>query len=467
MTLLAHTLAGLFLMFLMIMHLGHLALHLLALRPLRRTVSVRALQDLPPAYSGFEPPVSLVVPAFDQEAGIVEMVRGFLQLDYPEYEVVVVNDGSSDGTLAALDAAFDLEAFPEVYWRRLATKPIRTIYRSRVDKRVRVVDKERGGRGDALNAGINASRYPLFCALDAQALLHRDSLRRTAEPFLDDSDTIASGAAIRLANGCAIADNRVTGVELPKSTLGLLQVAEYLRTYPFARLGWAEIKGALVMSGAMAVFRKDAVVEAGGFRSEILGAATELMVRLHKVRHTRGESCSVHFVPDAVSWNIAPETFAELKRQHIRRQWGLADSLHNNSELFGARSWAGMFAFPYLLFFECYGPLLELLGYAFLAVAFAAGWIPGAFLLAFLAAAFALGFLVSASALLLEEYTFRLYPRADQLARLVLAAVIENLGYRQLVAWWRTVGLVRWARARLAASAPVRREPSSHGRLRP
>ena len=454
----AHALAASFLLFLAAMNIGYLVLHLDALRPMRRGHALRALQDLPPAYTGYEPPVSLLVPAFDEEATIADTVRMLLDLDYPEVEIVVVNDGSADGTLAALERAFDLEPFPEVYWRRLATKPIRAIYRSRLKPLLRVVDKESGGRGDALNAGINASRYPLFCAVDAHALLHRDSLRRAAEPFLDDSRTVASGAAIRLANGCAIAGNRVTGVELPRSTLGMLQISEYLRTYPYARLGWARLKGALLMSGAMAVFRKDAVVEAGGFRSETLGAATELTMRLHRLLRDRDEPYSVHFVPDAVSWNLAPEEPAALKRQHIRRQWGLAESLHANSALLGARGGASAtLAYLFLLVFDCYGPLVEIAAYAFVLAMFAFGQLSGAFLAAFLLAAFALGFLVSTSALLLEEYSFRLYPRSEQLARLVWMAAVENLGYRQLVSWWRAIGLVQWARSRIAASAPVRR----------
>ncbi len=448
----AHAIAWLFLGFLAATHLIQLAVHFAALRPLKRKVTLRALQDLPPAYKGFELPVSLVVPALDQEATIVDTVRALLQLDYPEFEIVVINDGSTDGTLAALQDTFDLEPFPEVYWRRLATRQVRAIYRSRMHPRVRVIDKDNGGRGDALNAGINASRYPLFCAVDAQALLHRDSLRRAAEPFVEDPFTLASGAAIRLANGCSIADNRVVGVELPRGMLGLLQVSEYLRTYPFARLGWAEMRGALVMSGAMAIFRKDAVVEAGGFKLETLGAATELMMRLHRLLSGRGEHYTVHFVPDAVSWSIAPETFAALQRQHIRRHWGLAASLHANSQLLGSRGAAGMIAYAHLAVFECYGPLVEIAGYAFVLAMYGFGLVSGGFLAAYLAASFALGFMVSASALLLEEYSFRLYPRADQLARLILGAVVENLGYRQLVAFWRCVGLARWIQSRIAAS---------------
>jgi cellulose synthase/poly-beta-1,6-N-acetylglucosamine synthase-like glycosyltransferase len=461
----AQALAVSFLLFIAATGAGHLLLHLLAFRPLRRRITLRSLLDQPAAYQGYEPPLSLIVPAFDEEANIVDTVQTLLALDYPEFEVVVVNDGSADGTLVALERAFELEPFPEVYWRRLATKPIRAIFRSRLQPRLRVVDKESGGRSDALNAGINASRYPLFCALDAHSLLHRDSLRRAAEPFLDDPNTVASGAAVRLANGCAIADNRVTAIELPRTTVGMLQVSEYLRSYPFARLGWAQLKGALLMSGAMAVFRKDAVVEAGGFRSETLGAATELTMRLHRLLRGRGEDYSVHFVPDAVSWSLAPEELAALKRQHIRRQWGLAESLHANSALLGSSGGAGAtFAYLFLLVFECFGPPIEIAAYAYVAAMFALGQLPAAFVAAFAAAVFALGFLVSVSALLLEEYSFRLYPRADQLARLALTAAIENLGYRQLVAFWRTVGLVQWARSRIAAGTPERHELPGRGR---
>ena len=467
MTTFALAVAALFLAFLAAMHLLQFLPHLFAIPALRRSVAVRSLQALPPAFAGFEPPVSLVVAAHDQEATIAHTVRALLQLDYPEFEIVVVNDGSADGTLAALEFAFDLEAFPKVYWRRLATRPVRAIYKSHAEPRLLVVDKEHGGRADALNAGINASHYPLICALDPQQMLHRDSLRRALEPFVDDPATVAVGAAIRPANGCAVAGNRVTSVELPRSLLGMLQIAEYLRTYPFARLGWAQLKASLVMSGAMAVFRKDAVVESGGFKADTSGTATELMMRLHRVMRARNEPYSVHFVADAVSWNLLPETFTALRDEHARRQARLAESLHANAGLLGSRGAAGLVAFPYLLLFECYGPMIELAGYVILAVLFAAGWLPGSTLAFVLVANFALGFLVSASALLLEEYSFRLYPRARQLARLLLAAAIENLGYRQLVAFWRAAGLWRWLRARLKAPATPRRELPSHGRLRP
>jgi len=459
--------AAALLLFIVAMNLGHLLLHFVAWRKLRRIVALRALDETPSTSTGLELPVSLIVPTIDQAGTIVERVRALLEMGYPEFEVVVVNDGSSDDTLAALENAFQLEAFPEVYWRRLATKSIRAMYRSHADRRVRVIDKESGGRADAINAGINASRYPLFCAVDAQALVSHDTLRRAVAPFLEDASTSASGAAIGIANGCTISGNRVTGVDLPRSTLGLLQVVEYLREYPFARLGWAELRGALVMSGALAIFRKDAVVEAGGFKSETRGAKSELMMRLHRLLQARGERCTVHFQPDAVCWNVVPETLEGIRSQHLLRQWGLAESLRANAGLLGVPSAAGMVAFPWLAAFECYGPPIELAAHAFVLLMFALGLLSGMATLMFFAAVFTLGLLVSASALLLEEFAFRLYPRSDQLLRLILGAIAENLGYRQLVAWWRTVGLVQWMIARLNAAAPVRRELPGHGRLRP
>ena len=460
-------LAGALLLYLVVLHLGHLLLHFLAWRRLRRAVGLRALYDPPAAHTGLELPVSLIVPTYDQAGTIVAQVRALLAMDYPEFEVVVVNDGSSDDTLATLQSAFALEPFPEVYWRRLATKPIRAIYRSHAHRNVRVVDKESGGRADALNAGINASRFPLFSAIDAEAMLHHDSVRRAVAPFLEDPDIAASGAAIGIANGCAISDNRVTGIELPRSLPGLLQVVEYLATYPFVRLGWARLGGSLTMSGAMAVFRKDVAVEAGGFKSETRGMATELTMRLHRHLLARGDPYSVQFVPDAVAWNLAPETWKGIARQHMRRQWGLAESLRANATLLGMRGAPGMLAYPWLAAFEVYGPPIELAAYAFMILMFAFGQVPAVALAAFLAAAVSLGCMVSASALLLEEYSFRFYPRPDQLMRLILGAIVQNVGYRQLVMAWRTVGLAQWAWARLNAAAPVRRELPSHGRLRP
>jgi cellulose synthase/poly-beta-1,6-N-acetylglucosamine synthase-like glycosyltransferase len=434
-----------FLLYFVLVNLGYLLLNVLAIPTLQRKIAMRPIEDLPPVYSGFEPPVSLLVPAYNEEATIASSVRSLLQLDYPEIEIVVVNDGSADGTLRALHDAFDLEPFPEAQWRGLKTMPVRTFYRSRMHGNLRVVDKENGGKADALNAAINAARFPLVCAIDADSILQRDSLRRVIEPFLDDPTTVASGGTVRIANGCRVVNGHLEHVGLPRHPLALLQIVEYLRAFLFGRLGWATINAVLIISGAFGVFRKDAIVDAGGYRADTIGEDMELVVRLHRVLRARGEPYAIHFVPDPICWTEAPESLAVLKSQRIRWQRGLAESLHRNAAIAGQGP-AGLLAWPFFMVFECYGPLIEVAGYVFMIVMWLLGLISGLAFFSFLALAFSLGFLLSASALMLEEMSFHLYPRFSQMGVLVATAIAENLGYRQLNTVWRLVGLVRWLR---------------------
>jgi cellulose synthase/poly-beta-1,6-N-acetylglucosamine synthase-like glycosyltransferase len=206
----------LFLAYFIGMNGGYVLLNLLSMRSLRRFMEASALDTLPRTASGFEPPVTIIVPGFNEQATIAASVRSLLQLEYPEYEVIVVNDGSRDATLATLKREFGLALFPEAYWRRLPTKSVHGIYRSAKHPNLRVIDKANGGKADALNAGINAARYPLFCAVDADSILQRDSLHRVVQPFLEDPATIAAGGTVRIANGCSVTEGFLTKVGPPR-----------------------------------------------------------------------------------------------------------------------------------------------------------------------------------------------------------------------------------------------------------
>jgi cellulose synthase/poly-beta-1,6-N-acetylglucosamine synthase-like glycosyltransferase len=268
------------------------------------------------------------------------------------------------------------------------------------------------------------------------------------DPFIDDPLTVASGGTVRIANGCTVSSGHLERVALPTNWLALFQIVEYLRAFLFGRLGWASVNAVLIISGAFGVFRKDVIVAAGGYRADTIGEDMELVVRLHRVLRERGTPYAIHFIPDPVCWTEAPEDLAILKGQRIRWQRGLAESLHRNAGLLrkGGGGAPGMLAYPFFMLFECYGPLIEVAGYVITALMWAFGLIRGTDMLLFMLLAFSLGFLLSVSALLLEEFSFHLYPRTSQLAVLVLVAVVENLGYRQLVTFWRLVGLTRWLR---------------------
>jgi cellulose synthase/poly-beta-1,6-N-acetylglucosamine synthase-like glycosyltransferase len=441
---------------------GYLALNFLSLRTLHRKGQEEVLDDLPRAYSGLEPPVSILVPAYNEAATIAASVRSMLQLTYAEYEVIVVNDGSKDGTLDVLIREFGLLPFPEAYRRRIQTKDVRAIYRSTRFPNLRVVDKVNGGKADSLNAGINASRYPLFCGVDADSILQRDSLQKVVEPFLRDPTVVATGGTIRVANGCQVSGGFLTKVGLPQNKWALFQVVEYLRAFLFGRLGWSSVNGMLIISGAFGVFRKETVIQVGGYRADTIGEDMELIVRMHRLLRRLRVPYRVEFVPDPVCWTEAPEDYRTLKNQRIRWQRGLAESLSANWGLMFSRNGGvpGWLAFPFMLLFEWLGPVVEIGGYVFMVWSYLGGAISWQAFATFMFVAVGMGVLLSASGLLLEEMSFHLYPRGKQMLALGAVVLLENLGYRQLNTVWRLIGLWRWIVQKEAAWGTMTRKGS-------
>lgn len=434
-----------FLFYLLAANCGYLMLSVLSYFSLRRQLDAQAFGDLPEAYSQFKPPISLLVYAHNDAPTIVATVRAMLQLEYHEFEVILISDGSTDDTLAQVRREFDLAPFAEAYWNKLVTRPVRGIWRSARHPNLRVIDKEHGGRADSLNAGINVARYPLCCAVSADASLLRNSLQLMVQPFIEDARTIAAGGAVRVANGCQIAEGVLTGAGLPRKLLPRLQVVEYLSNFLFSRLGWTQIN-AMLTNSALALFRKASVLEVGGYRVETEDGDAELVMRLHRMYRRWNIPYRIAFVAHRVCWTEVPAALGELARQRIRWQRGLAQSLIMNSGLmFSLRGgFAGWLAFPFALIFDCLGPLFEVSGYILMTGGLVCGVVPLKIFIAFLLVALVPGVLFSISALLMEEMSFPFYLRSRQLASLVLAAIALNFGYRQMIQLWRLGGLVKF-----------------------
>lgn len=443
-----------------LLNAGYLALNFLSIFALHRNKQDKLLEDLPQVFSGLEPGISILVPAYNEEATITASIRSMFQLTYSDFEVIVINDGSKDNTLEVLKREFALLPFPDAPRQGLATKPIRCVYRSIDYPNLRVLDKENGGKADALNAGINAARHPLFCGVDADSILARDSLQRVVKPFLNDPDTVATGGTVRVANGCEVTDGFLTKVGLPTNMWALFQVVEYLRAFLFGRLGWSQINAMLIISGAFGLFKTKVVIDAGGYRNNTIGEDMELIVRIHRLLRQQGTPYRITFVPEPVCWTEAPEDLKTLKNQRIRWQRGLSESLSSNWGLMFSRHGGppGWVAFPFMILFEWLGPVVELGGYIFMLYAYLFGLISWQAFTVFLFMAIGLGILLSSSGLLLEEISFHIYPKFSQLALLVLVVVIENLGYRQLNTWWRLVGLYRWARQQESSWGEMKRK---------
>jgi cellulose synthase/poly-beta-1,6-N-acetylglucosamine synthase-like glycosyltransferase len=428
-----------------ILNLSYLMTTLFAYYALRKYANRLQTVDIEDLISrGGVPPITLLAPAYNEEATCVESVRALLTLRYPEYEVVVINDGSRDRTVEVLCDAYEMEPAERLPTAELATAEVRGVYRSRRHHNLWLIDKANGGKADALNAGVNYCRTPLFCAMDADTLLERDALIRVIRPFLEDDATVAAGGIIRIVNGCRVEHGTVTDVRLPSNPLARLQVLEYLRAFLGGRMGWDALDAMLIISGAFGIFRRALVVEVGGYWTDTVGEDMELVVRLH--RHCRENDIRyrIAFVPDPVAWTECPESLRILSRQRDRWQRGLWQALMRHKVMLFNPKYGriGFLAFPYFFFLEMLGPAVELGGYFTFALAVASGRISYLFAAAFLMVAFVFGTALSIATVGLEELTFRRYTRFSDLFRLLLVAIAENFGYRQINSFWRIRGLL-------------------------
>ncbi len=408
-----------------------------------KTVDVEELLGMAGA-----PPITVVAAAYNEAAVCVDATHALLTQAYADYEILFVNDGSKDDTLRLMTESFELEPAPRIPTASIPTQRIRGVYHSRRHPNLWVIDKENGGKPDAVNAGVNHCRTPLFCVLDADTLLERDALTRMVRPLLEDATVVGVGGIIRVVTGCRVEAGMVKEIHLPKGWLARFQVLEYLRAFLAGRVGWAAMNSTLIISGAFGHFRRQAIVDVGGYANDSLGDDMEMVMRLHRWFRSRRIPYRLEFIPDPVAWTECPETLRQLGRQRDRWQRGLADTLwRHRVMLFNPRYGVlGMIAFPYLFFLELWGAGLEALGYMAFALTIVLGRAHGPYAFAFLMVAIVLGIALSIAAVGFEELTFRRYPRPGDLLALFGFATLEAFGYRQLQTYWRAQGLVSYLR---------------------
>jgi cellulose synthase/poly-beta-1,6-N-acetylglucosamine synthase-like glycosyltransferase len=438
----------------------YFATSVLSFRALRRySRSLGASDTADPIRFGGAPPVSILVPAYNEAANCLPALRSLLDLEYPDYEILFVNDGSSDDTLARINAEYALEPAARSRTSALGRGRVRGIYRSTSQSRLWVIDKENGGKSDALNTGLDHCHAPLFCALDADTALERDALLRLCRSFLEHGDTVAAGGIVRVANGSSFRSGRISEVRLPDSIIAQFQVVEYLRAFLAGRMGWSATDVLLIVSGAFGMFRREVVVAAGGYSSRTVGEDMELIVRLHRHLREAGRPYRISFVPDPVAWTEVPESLRVLGRQRDRWQRGLMQSLAAHRVMFMNPRYGriGTIAYPYFWFMEGFGPVIEFLGYIAFAVAILFGWAAPEFVVAFLLLAVFSGIALSLAAVGLEELSFRRYTRPRDFGRLILLAVLENFGYRQYLAFARFRGVIMAAFGRMSWGAMEKR----------
>jgi cellulose synthase/poly-beta-1,6-N-acetylglucosamine synthase-like glycosyltransferase len=400
--------------------------------------------------STLSPTISILAPAFNEESTIEGSLRALLALQYPNLEVIVISDGSKDRTVQILIERFDLVPVKMIYEQRVKTKPVRALYRSSTYPALVVVDKENGGKADALNVGLSFAKGELVCAMDADTLIEADGLQRMIRPFLYATDVVATGGTIRVVNGSEVKFGRVVKTRVPTNPLAGIQVVEYLRAFLFGRLGWNRLGGNIIISGAFGLFRRESVLRAGGYLHDTVGEDMELVLRLKRLSYEGGGPGKIAFVPDPVAWTEVPESVKVLGRQRDRWHRGLADVLwrHRRMLLNPRYGVTGLVVFPYYAFVELLAPVIEAVGLISLAFGLIFGIVDWNLAALFYLTAYGLGTALTAFTLILEDVSFHRYETFRDRALLFLWALLENLGYRQMTVYWRLRGLWKFLRGR-------------------
>lgn len=393
------------------------------------------------------PAISIVAPAFNESKSIVENVRSLLNIHYVNFEVIIVNDGSKDDTLQLMIEAYDLESVPFAIDQKLESKPIRNIYKSRTPSlsKLTVVDKVNGGKADALNAGINVSRYNIFAAIDVDCILEYESLLKMVKPFMEEAEderVIAVGGVVRIANSCEVKDGKIIQVNLPEEMIPRVQVLEYIRAFLLGRMAWSRLNGLILISGAFGMFDKRIVNAVGGYNHRTVGEDMELVIRMRRYMEERREKYKVVYLPDPLCWTEAPSSLKILNKQRNRWTRGTAETLWLHKKLiFNPRyNFLGMVSMPFWFLFEWLAPIVETTAFLYLVMMAFLGILNLELFITLFCVIYSFAIMYSTAAILFEELSFHQYQKKRDIFKLLGTAFIEPIIVHPLTVYYAIRG---------------------------
>ncbi|MEP5339326.1 MAG: glycosyltransferase [Algibacter sp.] len=382
--------------------------------------------------STMSPSITIIAPAYNESLNVVENVRSILSNHYVNYSVIIVNDGSKDDSLEKLIEAYDLEKVDFIINSKIKTQPLREgVFKSKnpAFEKLMVVDKENGGKADALNMGLNISKSKYVACIDVDCLLLEDALQKMIKPFLEDTDAkvIAAGGVIRIANSCVIKGGKLMDVNLPKNLLVQSQILEYLRAFLLGRMAWSRLNGLLVISGAFGIFDKEIAIAVGGYDTKTVGEDMEIIVRMRRYMEEKGKKYRVSYIPDPLCWTEAPDNYKIFISQRNRWTRGTIETLKKHRKIGFNRKYGsfGMISYPYWLIFERFAPIIEAVGLVYFIVLIILQQVRWEYALSFLVLAYIFSVLFSILALYSEELTFHEYKKKGTGYKLVLLSALE------------------------------------------
>ena len=391
--------------------------------------------------SPYTPPISIVAPAYNEGSTIINSVHSLLSLQYPRFEVIIINDGSTDNTLRKMIKEFSLVKVDYAYNERVVTQPVRGFYKSTNPAygKLLIIDKENGkSKADASNAGVNAASYPYFVCTDVDCVIDNQALLLLIKPFLDEEKrVIANGAIIRIANGCEVEQGFMVDIKAPKNFLTSIQEIEYLRSYLLGRMAWSKLNGLIIVSGGIGLFDREVAIAAGGYDPKSFGEDMEITVRMRKYMHKIGQKYMVKYIPESLCWTEVPPNLDIFLKQRIRWAKGLVQTLFKHRNMWLNRKYGrmGMVSFPYWILYEWLAPLIELIGlfsYAYLIISGKLNYQYSLILLAFV---FFFSVMITTISILWEEYTNQVYKSKKEVFKLLMVIFLEPFLFHPIVVY--------------------------------
>ena len=391
--------------------------------------------------SPLAPGITIIAPAYNEGLTIVENIRSLLSLQYVNYEVMVVNDGSKDDTLQKMIEAYDLEKIDRKIDPDWRSKPIRGIYKSkqRSFSKLTVIDKENGGKSDALNTGIQLSEMKYVGCIDVDCLLLPDALLHVVKSFFQRTKkkVIAVGGVIRIANSCKISGGKLEEIRLPKNWLAKFQLLEYTRSFLLGRMAWGRIDSLLIISGAFGFFDRQIALAVGGYDTGTVGEDMEIVFRMRRYMHERNIPYTVEYIPDPLCWTEVPESAKILVNQRDRWARGNLETLYTHKDMFFNPKFGrlGMLSYPYWFFYEWQAPLLEFFGFFTIILFYFLGIINWEFFLAITLTVYTFSVMFSFYAILWDVYSYNQYKKTKDILLLMFCAIIEPFVFHPIVVW--------------------------------
>jgi len=385
--------------------------------------------------SPLSPHVSIIVPAYNESKTVLDNIRTLLSLYYNNFEVILVNDGSTDDTFDLIKEVYELDKVNYYFDYKLPCERIRGIYKSKNPSyaRLMVIDKNNGGKADSLNAGLNISRNSLVVSIDADSMIEPDSLLKLVKPFLEEKDkkVIGTGGVIRIVNSCYVEKGFIREIRLPEKILPRLQVVEYTRAFLLGRMAWSQLNGLMLISGAIGMFDKETMIKSGGYSTKTVGEDMELLLRMRRFMAEKNSEYEVTYIPDPLCWTEVPSDLRSMRKQRTRWTRGLVESLLTHKKLFMNRKYKqlGMLGYPYWLIFEWMAPLIAFAGFLYTIILAFVGLVNWPFFILIFSFVYSLAVCLSIWAILLEEITFHKYRRKMDVMKLIGVAFIEPFIY--------------------------------------